>query len=61
MDEPSGNDAAPCQCHSNFAYIAPTHGGHCCFHPPTQTCHAAEVAVWKVEYRRIHGTAISED
>lgn len=37
----------PCQCHTSFAYIVPTHGGHCCFFPASQTCHPAEVAEWE--------------
>ena len=37
----------PCQCHDSFAAVSPTHPGHCCFVPDTQTCHAAEVAAWE--------------
>jgi hypothetical protein len=37
---------APCKCHKNFAHIASTHSGHCCFVPATQTCHPGEVAAW---------------
>jgi hypothetical protein len=37
----------PCQCHESFAYISPTHRGHCCFVPESQTCHPAEVAEWE--------------
>lgn len=36
----------PCQCHKNFAPVTPTHTGHCCFVPATQTCHPDEVAEW---------------
>lgn len=36
----------PCQCHRSFAVISPTHTGHCCFVPATQTCHEAEVEAW---------------
>ena len=39
----------PCQCHDSWAYISPTHRGHCCFVPATQTCHQAEVAAWEAE------------
>jgi hypothetical protein len=37
----------PCKCHQSFAYIAPRHGGHCCYFPESQTCHPAEVAEWE--------------
>jgi hypothetical protein len=45
---------APCQCHRNHAYVAPTHDGHCCFQPATQNCHQAEVAAWEREHQRHH-------
>jgi len=37
----------PCKCHTSFAYISPTHTGHCCFVPATQQCHPEEVAAWE--------------
>lgn len=37
----------PCQCHQSFASVVPSHRGHCCFFPATQTCHPAEVAEWE--------------
>ena len=40
------SEDVPCKCHRNFAYIAPTHSGHCCFVPESQTCHSDEVAAW---------------
>jgi len=50
----TGSDSAPalrqhdepCKCHRNFAYIAPTHSGHCCFLSRFATCHPDEVAAW---------------
>jgi hypothetical protein len=39
--------AKPCRCHQSFAYITPTHQGHCCFVPATQTCHQSEVVEWE--------------
>ena len=36
----------PCKCHNSFAYITPTHSGHCCFAFPFSTCHSDEVAEW---------------
>lgn len=37
----------PCKCLQSWAYITPTHLGHCCFIPASQTCHPAEVAEWE--------------
>lgn len=45
---------APCQCMTNHAYIAPMHGGHCCFHPSWQNCHQAEFAAWVQRHRQRH-------
>lgn len=40
-------DEEPCKCHRSHAYVAPFHPGHCCFWPPTRTCHPDEVAEWE--------------
>lgn len=45
-------DDEPCQCHKSWAAITPTHRGHCCFVPASQTCHPQEVAAWEVEQGR---------
>ena len=42
----------PCKCLNSWAYITPTHGGHCCFLPASATCHEEEVAVWEAERAR---------
>ncbi len=44
----------PCRCHRNLAYIAPTHFGHCCFHPGA-ACHPGEFAEWRQRYEHWHG------
>lgn len=48
-------DNRPCQCHKSFATVTALHGGHCCFFPISQTCHAEEVAEW--ERKKRGGTA----
>lgn len=45
---------APCRCHRSHATVSPTHSGHCCFLPATQTCHPAAVATWITEDARWH-------
>jgi hypothetical protein len=45
-------DPAPCPCMTTFTYISPTHPGHCCFVPHTQTCHPVEFAAWETERDR---------
>ena len=47
VSEPSTPE--PCKCHRNFAYVAPTHPGHCCFLPAGQDCHQQEVAAWEAK------------
>ena len=47
QDDKTAQDATPCKCHQNFAYIAPRHGGHCCFFPASQSCHPDEVRLWE--------------
>lgn len=47
-EKPSGAPE-PCKCHQNFAYVAPTHSGHCCFLPAGQDCHQQEVAAWEAK------------
>jgi len=37
----------PCQCHTSFAAVSPTHPGHCCFWPLAQACHPEAVAEWE--------------
>ena len=44
----------PCQCHQSSAPVTPTHPGHCCFVPGTQTCHPAEVAEWERQHALRH-------
>lgn len=44
----------PCQCMRSHAYISPSHDGHCCFFPASQTCHQAEMAAWEDEHRRLN-------
>lgn len=39
----------PCQCLRSHAAVSPTHRGHCCFLPATQTCHPEAVAAWRAE------------
>lgn len=46
---------APCRCHDSLAAVSPTHEGHCCFLPVSQTCHTEEVEAWLV--RRTAPTA----
>lgn len=50
---------SPCQCMTSFAAISPTHHGHCCFVPATQTCHPEEVAEWERGMDRRWGPAMS--
>lgn len=45
-------DQPACRCMQTFAFITPTHDGHCCFVPHTQTCHPVEFAAWKTERDR---------
>jgi hypothetical protein len=53
----------PCKCMSTHAMVAPRHGGHCCFFPATQTCHAEFVAEWQAMHARIFAgcTATPDD
>lgn len=51
----------PCKCHQNFAYIAPTHSGHCCFVPASQTCHVEQVAEWESKKRAALGLTAEQE
>lgn len=49
-------DPAPCIHHTDHAYITTWHKGHCCFWPPSQTCHPVEVAAWEAKRDRLRAT-----